>query len=504
MKILTAAQIREADAYTIANEPIDSSDLMERAAGALTNWYVKQFATNRPVVVFCTTGNNGGDGLCLARLLYHRGYKVSVVVIVNHESRPTKDFQLNELRLKRLPIPISYPTELGEFTTLPSKSVVIDALFGSGLNRPISGLAADAVVLINNSSCTVVAIDIPSGLFVGKVTPPNSPIVCAHHTISFELPKLAFMFPDNYQYVGTWRAVSIGLDSQFLNTLETNNHYLTEQEAKALLKSPTKFTHKGNRGHALLIAGMFGKMGACVLASKAVLRAGAGLLSVFTPMKGCDIVQTAFPEAMVLPYNNTETIDRFPTKEQLTTENHQPKYQAIAIGPGIGAEKTRAKALKTWLQTVTQPLVMDADALNMVGMEKLLEFVPQNSILTPHPKEFERLAGKSANGFDRLEILRTLAVQYHIYIVLKGAHTAIACPDGNCYFNSTGNPAMATAGSGDVLTGIIAGLMAQGYPSKESALLGVYLHGLAGDRAAANQNNSITASDIVRYFGFSW
>jgi len=501
MKILSSHQIRTADSFTIEKEPIESSDLMERAACSLANSFVKLFPAPEPVVIFCTTGNNGGDGLCLARLLHQRGYTIRVVVLQISGFKPSEDFKLNEYRLKKLPVAIFYPKKATDFPNLPDNNIVVDALFGSGLNRPIAGLAGAAVDFINLSQCRIVAIDLPSGLYADKATPPQSKVVCANYSLSFELPKLAFLLPDNEHFVGKWQTIPIGLDASIIEATNTYNYYVGSEEAKSLVKTPSKFIHKGNRGHVLLIAGMYGKMGACVLSAKAILKAGAGLLSVFAPESWYEIIQTAFPEAMFLPSNNSESIEKFPGQELLNNEKGLPKFQSIAIGPGIGVDKHRAKTFKIWLQTLKQPLVLDADALNMIGLDTLLEFVPKNSILTPHIKEFERMAGKTINGFERLEKLRKLSEQYQIYMVLKGAHTAIACPDGNCFFNSTGNPAMATAGSGDVLTGFIAGLLAQGYTSKESAILGVYLHGLAGDRANKAFRHSITASDIIQHFG---
>ncbi|OWY23599.1 NAD(P)H-hydrate dehydratase [Sphingobacteriales bacterium UPWRP_1] len=503
MKIFNVNQVRQADAQTIANEPIESADLMERASGAMVNQIVRLFPPPGTVAVFAGTGNNGGDGLCLARLLFLRGYKVVVYIIKPDGANATPDFLLNEHRLKRLPVAVHYPVSVLQLPAGLQGTVVIDAMFGSGLNRPVGGFAALAIQHINNLQPeAVLSVDMPSGLFADVFTPPEATIIRATHTFSFGFPKLAFMFAENYPYVGQWQVIDIGLLPAFAAQEPTQNYYLTPAMAAAMLRTPGKFAHKGTRGHALVIGGMYGKMGACILCARATLKAGAGLLSVYAPAKGYAIMQTAFPEAMLIPApaQNDEFLDVLPAGLAVNPDDGLPRYAAIAIGPGMGVSSQRAQALKLLMQQLKQPLVLDADALNLIALAGLLPFVPPNSILTPHPKEFERLVGKTGNAFDQLELLRKTAVEYGIYIALKGAHTAVACPNGNCFFNSTGNPAMATAGSGDVLTGIICALLAQGYTPQSSALLGVYLHGLAGNRAAAALGNSITASDLIGHF----
>lgn len=500
MKIFNVNQVRQADAQTIANEPVESADLMERASGAMANRVVHIFPPPATITVFAGTGNNGGDGLCLARLLFLRGYKVAVYIVKPHGANATPDFLLNEKRLKHLPVEVHYPATVAQLPANLRGVVVIDALFGSGLNRTVEGFAAAVIQHINNlQPKAVLAVDMPSGLFADVATPVGAAVIRATHTFSFGFPKLAFMFAENYPYVGQWQVVDIGLLPAFTEQEPTQNYYLTPNMAAAMLRPPGKFAHKGTKGHALVIGGMYGKMGACILCARATLKAGAGLLSVLAPKKGYAILQTAFPEAMLIPPQDEDYLDNLPD-DLINLPGEQPRYAAIAIGPGMGISEKRMQTVKHLLQQLKQPVVLDADALNLIGMGALLPFVPPNSILTPHPKEFERLAGKTANAFEQLELLRKTAMQYQLYIALKGAHTAVACPDGSCYFNSTGNPAMATAGSGDVLTGIICALLAQGYTPKNSALLGVYLHGLAGNRAAHALGGSITASDIIEYF----
>jgi len=503
LKILNVAQIRAADAYTIEHEPISSPDLMERAAAALTNRFTGKFKAPCEVVVYCGWGNNGGDGLCLARLLYLRGYAVQVIALLPDGITPSPDFLLNYNRLKQLPVPVAEITnERQTLPTLPHTAIVVDALFGSGLNRPVEGMAAQMIEHINRHTGAVVAIDMPSGLFADAPVLPHTAIVKAKHTISFEAPKLAFLFAENYPYVGEWEVVSIGLHPHFLQTTATPYHYLTANQIQPILQTLPKFAHKGTKGHVLFIGGSIGKMGAAILSAKAALKIGAGLVSVFVPKVGYAIMQTALPEVMVLPIpdENAEALQVLPPAITLAA-NGTGLYQSIAIGPGMGSTPQGAKTLQHFLENVRQPMVIDADALNRIALAGLLDLVPANSILTPHPKEFERLAGKTGNAFNRLEKQRQLAQQYQIYLLLKGAHTAIACPNADVFFNSTGTPAMGTAGSGDVLTGIIAGLLAQGYSSLHSALIGVYLHGTSGSKAAAALHGCITASDLIGFLG---
>lgn len=499
MKILTVEQLRNSDAYAINHEPISSDDLMERAANQFVNWFAKQFHQLQTVKIFCGVGNNGGDGLCIARLLYYRGYRAEVY-IVRFSDHPSDDFKINERRLVRLPqIPIHNITaDAPNFPQLNAKDILIDALFGSGLSRPIKGFTAEIVQKINQAAKkhTVLALDVPSGLYADKIS--DSITIKAHQTISFEAPKLSLLFPQNYEYVGEWCTVPVGLHKKYLAEQETNYYYITPKLIKSFFKAKGKFTHKGNNGHTLVIGGSYGKMGACVLMAKAALKAGTGLITAYVPRCGYVVMQTAFPEAMTITDAATDYISEIPSLQRL----HEPDvaaYQSIAIGPGLGRAKGTQAAVLQLLQTAQQPLVLDADALNIIAQNDWWGHIPRHSILTPHPKEFARLAGTTDNDYDRLSRQKELAKKHQVYLILKGAHTCIATPEGMAYFNSSGTPALATAGSGDVLTGIIAGFLAQGYSPKESAILGVYFHGLAGEYAE-NANGNITASDIIAHF----
>ncbi|MBS1682042.1 MAG: NAD(P)H-hydrate dehydratase [Bacteroidetes bacterium] len=488
LKILSSKQIRELDQFTIEHEPVAPIDLMERACLAFVQWFVQQVRQEKKIGVVCGTGNNGGDGLGIARLLTERGYSVKVW-IVRGEMSETENFRTNlkQLNGKIERFEISKPTDRGLFNGC---HVLVDAVLGSGLSRKAEGIYAQVISCINQTDALRIAIDIPSGLFADIKS--EGEIVRAHQTVSFQLPKLSFLFPENHPYVGQWQVVDIGLSQKFIGETCVHNFFVTSESIRKIIRSREKFSHKGNYGHALLISGSHGKMGACALAAKASLRAGVGLLTVLVPKCGYTIVQTAVPEAMAL-------VDV--SENYFTAVPEDLVYTSIGIGPGLGTTSETINAFSKVLRQYNKPMVIDADALNLLSLNKeLIHHIPQNSILTPHPKEFERLAGSWPDDFARLELLRNFAVNIKSVVVLKGANTSIALPDGKIYFNSTGNPGMATGGSGDVLTGILTGLLAQGYSSAEAALLGVYLHGLAGDLAALDKGmESLISGDLIDY-----
>lgn len=493
MKIFSALQIREWDQYTITHEPIASIDLMERAAIACKDWLVRQYPDQVHYIIFCGKGNNGGDGLAIARLMLERGCTV-FIYILEFGNKGTDDFQLNLSRLHRYPQGhIHFIQSEEHIPVLPEGFVLIDALFGTGLSRPVEGLAASLIRTINQSTDPVISIDIPSGLYTDQSS-RGQETIHATHTLSFQCYKLAFLLPENGIAIGQVHLLDIGLHPQYLEDTPTPYEWLDLPIIQAIYRERPRFAHKGNFGHALLLAGSTGKMGAAVLAAKACLRSGVGLLSCHIPGNGLNILQTAVPEAMAIPDPHPDYISSVVTPE---------KYNAVGIGPGIGLSTETADCLKALLGRYKHPMVIDADALNLLAADKsLLEKLPPGSILTPHPKEFERIAGTSENDLDRINKARVLAGRLKVVLVLKGHHTMVATPGGLCYFNSTGNPGMATAGSGDVLTGVLTGLLAQGYSPVEAALLGVYLHGLAGDMAAAEISmESLIAGDIVQFLG---
>jgi len=493
MKILNAEQIRAWDQYTIQHEPITSIDLMERAALKCfewledNHWFVYSFS------IFCGKGNNGGDGLAIARMLAERGCAVSVNIL-EFGHKGTDDFQVNLAKLHQFPsVTIQFIQDETNFHSLPNENVVIDALFGSGLTRPLEGMTAKLVEHLNKSRCAIISIDIPSGMSVDQSSKGNI-IVKANYTLSFQCFKPAFLVAENSAFLGEVVILDIGLLPEFLPGIEARFELIDRSLVNTIYKARNPFAHKGNFGHALLVGGSYGKLGAAVLSAKACLRSGVGLLTCFIPKCGYDILQTAIPETMVLTDTNSSMITN--------VDDDVLEYEAIGIGPGLGtASETRA-AMKELLSIYKKPIVIDADGLNGLSMEKPIATLPHFSILTPHPKEFERLFGECTNDFERIGKAVTNAKLLNCLIVLKGHHTCIAMPSGKCYFNSTGNAGMATPGSGDVLTGILTGLLAQGYSSEQAAVLGVYLHGLAGDIAAEEcSQEAMIAGDIVTYLG---
>lgn len=489
MKLLNASQIREWDQYTMQHEPISSIDLMERAAKACADWILEHF-TDHSFDIFCGPGNNGGDGLAIARLLSNAGSSVSVF-IANTGAQKSKDFLLN---LERLSIISSVNlTELSPEAPLPlpsASTIIIDALLGTGLNRPVEGLTGEIINHINQLPNKVIAIDMPAGLLSDAYSGTTT-IIEADHTLTFQNYKLALLMPGNAVYFGQVHVLDIGLDDSYLATVESK-YALTDKDLFRSYYRPRKsYAHKGNFGHALIIAGSYGKMGAAVLSTKACLRSGTGLVTAHVPDKGVLIMQTSAPEAMCKADANADIITGIDYPLEV--------YSALGIGPGIGKQPLTQQLLQFVLNNYTQPMVLDADALNILSENKnWFNLIPQNSILTPHPKEFSRLFGEQSNYFDRIETALEQAIRLKIIIVLKGHRTFIATPAGKGYFNTTGNAGMATGGSGDVLTGIITGLLAQGYRPTEAAVMGVYLHGLAGDKAASVFGmEAMIAGDLV-------
>ncbi|MES2332969.1 MAG: NAD(P)H-hydrate dehydratase [Bacteroidota bacterium] len=473
-KIFFVPQIKEADKFTIQHEPISSIDLMERAASACAKWITEHFSKQETCIIVCGNGNNGGDGLSIARQLHHSGYKVQAYIIETN-GKYTDDFLANRERLEQIDKSLVKQILSLSDLTIKAGDIVIDALFGTGLSKPVNGLAAAIITLINNSGAKIISIDMPSGLFADKHTDASSPVIKAVHTLSFQFPKLAFFFPENEIYTGDWRILNIGLSETFIAKEPAANYQLTPAFIQALLKPRKKFSHKGTYGHAMMIAGSYGKIGAAILAARACLRSGPGLLTVHLPQCGHDIMQAANPEAMVSPDTKKQWVG-----DEILTKT----FSAVGIGPGLGTNEQTQKALHYIITRNERPLVIDADALNILGMHKdWLEQLPVNSILTPHPKEFERLAGTTSSDFERHELQITFSKKYKLFIILKGAHTCITTPSGESYFNTTGNPGMARGGSGDILTGILTGILAQGYSPLETCLIGVFVHGFAGDLA---------------------
>ena len=492
MKFFRSDQIKKIDEYTIKEEPVTSVDLMERAAGQLLRWYLPRFERSGRVLIFAGPGNNGGDGLALARLLEENRYDPEVYYIEFSE-KTSEDWNINLDRLKKeTKIKVNYVTVIDEFPVVFPDDKIIDAIFGSGLTRPVHGLAQDVIKKINQSGSTIISIDIPSGMFgEDNADNVNDSIVSADYTLSFQFPKLSFMFAENSAFLGEWTVLPIGLSANAIKSTISPYILLGKEDVVPLLKKRNKFDHKGIYGHGLLISGSLGKMGAAVMGAGAALRSGIGLITCHIPFCGVSVIQGALPEAMVLPDPNEKHVSEIGVTDSFT---------AIGIGPGLGTEPVTCEAVINLLSACRKPIVIDADALNILSLDKnRLSLIPAGAILTPHPMEFERLAGKTNNSYQRLSKQIEFSKEYNCIVVLKGANTSITSPEGNVFFNSTGNPGMATAGSGDVLTGILLSLLAQGYSPINAAIFGVYLHGLAGDIAAEDLcYESIIASDIIK------
>jgi len=494
MKIFRAKQLREIDAYTIKNEPIQSIDLMERAARRLTGWYVRHFHTDQKVIIFGGPGNNGGDALAMARMLADRQFRVECCLL--RFGKLSEDCSINLERLKAQALVKLF--EVNDEAMLPEiakADVVVDGIFGSGLSRSVTAFPASVIGYINKNAGTVIAIDIPSGLF-GENNADNDykHVIRANHTISFQFPFLSFFFDLHENHVGQWRVHDIKLHPKAIEDTACDYKTLEAEEIRALLPQRSKFAHKGTFGHALMISGCYGMMGAALLAGESCLRSGTGLVTLHVPKFGYNIVQTAFPEAIV-------SLDQ---SDILFSEPPElSPFSAIGVGPGLGCKPNSGKGLKMLLERTKVPLVIDADGLNILAQHPdWLKLLPEGTILTPHPKEFDRLAGESSDSFERHLKQREFAALHKVVVVLKGAYTGIATLDGPYWFNTTGNPGMATGGSGDVLTGLITGLLAQGMPSLDAALAGVYLHGLAGDLAAeSSSEEALIAGDMLLYLG---
>lgn len=503
MKILSASQLKVVDAYTIEHEPVSSTNLMERASRAVADKIRSRWSIDTPIKIFAGPGNNGGDALAIARMLGETNYKVCVYLF-NTSDNLSADCQINKQRLldfqdvKQNTMGVRN-VELVEvksqFTPpkLEEGDLVVDGLFGTGLSRPLNGGFASVVKYINSSPATVVSIDVPSGLMCEDNTyNVMNHIVKANYTFTLQYPKLSFFFAENEQYVGEWEVLDVGVKDPM--TEETHSpYYFTEQaDLLPLLKSRSKFAHKGSVGHALLIAGKRGMAGAAILAARACMRSGAGKLTVRVPEHNVRILQEAVPEAIL-----SIDVDQNCFSQSFDTS----EFDAMAIGPGIGTSSYTVQAFIEQVSMTKCPMVIDADALNILGSHRgWITQLPRRCILTPHKKELFGLISTTRNSYEELERTRELAARQQIYIVIKGAYSAIVTPEGNVYFNSTGNPGMATAGAGDVLTGVIVSLLAQGYVPEVAARLGVYLHGLAGDLAAENLSyEGLISSDLVEY-----
>jgi hydroxyethylthiazole kinase-like uncharacterized protein yjeF len=496
MKVFTAAQIKACDAYTIHASSISSLDLMERAAARCVEWLVMNTPKDSVFVVLCGTGNNGGDGLVITRMLHRQGYGAKAFLLKFSENL-SEDCSANLERLLKTDNNIVSTLEPGSFITdIPPNIIVVDAILGTGLNRQAEGWVADFIHGINQLPNTKIAIDIPSGMPADSIPAEDAAILKVDHTLSFQFYKRSFLHPETGRQAGRVHILDIGLHETFISSTQTNYRIIDKEYVQSLYKPRDPFAHKGDHGLAVLIGGSYGMMGAVTLATKAALRSGAGKVKAIIPECGYNIIQTLAPEAMCITRG----------EKYVTTINNWNEATAIGIGPGLGTQEVTARTFAHFIDACKQPIVVDADGLNILsGQEELVHKLPKDSILTPHRKEYEKLFGKTVNSMLQLEHARTQAMRFNIYIVLKGHHTAIVTPEGECWYNVTGNAGMATGGTGDVLTGLITGLLAQGYDSNAAAILGVYLHGVAGDIAAQkNSEEALIAGDIIDNLGVAF
>jgi len=494
MKIFTAAQIKACDAYTITAARIRPLELMERAANKCTAWLKDNLPKDTLFVVLCGTGNNGGDGLAIARQLHRRSTGVKAFLL-NHAPELSPDCAANLQQLQAIDNDLVGIVQPNTFITdIPAHLVIIDAILGTGLSRPLQGWLAEFISHINQLPNHKISIDIPSGLPADTIPDKDAIVFNASETLTFQFLKRTFLHPESGPYAGKVHVLDIGLDKTFINATPTQYQTIDATTASAIFRPrDNTFGHKGTFGAVCLAGGSYGRMGAITLAAKAALRAGAGLVTAAIPGCGYNILQTAVPEVMCTTSGN----------EMIETITGWENATAIGIGPGMGTDGKTAKALAAFMESCKIPIVADADALNIIAKQSdLLAKLPKGSVLTPHPKEFARLFGENTNSMIQLDHARIQAMRYNINIVLKGHHTAVITTEGECWYNTTGNAGMATAGSGDVLTGIITGLLAQGYESHHAAMLGVYLHGMAGDIAAAEQSQeALLAGDIISCMG---
>ncbi|MBS1616541.1 MAG: NAD(P)H-hydrate dehydratase [Bacteroidetes bacterium] len=496
MKILTAKQTREWDAASLRRQSISSLSLMERAATACTDWLVAHYPASRPFLVLCGSGNNGGDGLAITRLLLSKGY-TATALLLDGEKQLSADCAANREALKQVNADACILTNPTQFiSSLPREIVLIDALFGTGLSRPIEGYFRNWVQRLNEFHNEKIAIDLPSGLNADALPDDGTTILQATHTLSFQQYKRSTLHPEAGRFCGQIHRLNIGLDLEFPEQIPCHWHTLEASELQQIYRPRNRFVHKGNLGLACLVAGSYGMMGAAVLVAQAAARSGAGKVLGLLPERGYDIFQTSIPEAMCHTCG----------QEYLDTIEGWEQAQGIGVGPALGRNAQTASALRSFLKKTDRPLVLDADALNILAENKSWwKQVPKRSILTPHPKEFKGLFGPSENSFARAERARSMAVKYQWTIIAKDAFSIVALPDGSCHYVTQGSPGMATAGSGDVLLGIVTGLLAQGYTPEEAALLGAYLHAVAGSFAAAQKGvESMLAGDIIAQLGAAY
>ncbi|WP_209389712.1 NAD(P)H-hydrate dehydratase [Chryseobacterium sp. RR2-3-20] len=491
MKFFSAELIRKADLFTIENEPISSVNLMERAAISCTEWISINFKLNTKFAIFCGNGNNGGDGFAIARLLSSQGFNVQVYTD-EKTNKFSDDALINFKRLKNISEIQLKDFDEFEKMTLESHVIIIDALFGTGLSRKLEGKYQKLVEDLNKIKNTKISIDIPSGMFADTRNEENDVIFKSDVTLSFQFWKKAFLHPESGNFAGKVIVLDIQLSEDFIFKTPSDDFVIDDELINGIFKPRKEFSHKGTYGKSILIGGSYGKIGAISLAVKSALKSGSGLTFALAPKCGVEILQTLAPEAMFIEGG-----------EKNVTEINIVDDAIYGIGPGLDIDSLTAKALIQFLKNYSKPLILDADALNILAQNpENLQNIPSRSIITPHPKEFERLFGRTQNSFERLDLAKNKAEELDIYIVLKDHHTQVITPEKKVFYNITGNSGLAKGGSGDVLTGIITSLLAQKYSQEKAAILGVWLHGKAADLAAEKYSKeSMQPTDVISELG---
>ncbi|MBA4348461.1 MAG: bifunctional ADP-dependent NAD(P)H-hydrate dehydratase/NAD(P)H-hydrate epimerase [Thermodesulfovibrio sp.] len=508
MKVVTSDEMREIDRVTIEKYGIPGPVLMERS-GLAVALRVKELYSSKKVVVLCGSGNNGGDGLVAARNLHNMGFRVNILIFAPKDAL-SPDCKAQYEIAKKIGVPVEFRKGINRRDI--HGSVVIDAVFGTGLSRIVTGEIAKIFTLLNNSDTHVISVDIPSGISsdTGKIL---GQAIKADFTITFGLPKRGHYLYPGAEYTGKLFVEDIGFPDGLLSSNKIKVDLIEKEFITGLIPQRPKYSHKGDYGHVLVVAGSKGKTGAALMTAKACMRSGAGLVTIGVPESLMNVFQRRVTEEMTLPLpddgrgmlsaNSINTILDFASK----------KADVVAVGPGIGVSSDTEKIVVELVKKSPLPIVIDADGINCLkGRRSVLKNAKSPVILTPHPGEMARLLSQKSGDRsqksevelrkeieqDRINMAVSFAKGTGTYVVLKGVPTIVSVPEGNAYINTTGNPGMATAGSGDVLTGIIASLMGQGLNPVDASILGVYLHGLAGDIAAKKKGeHSLIASDII-------
>lgn len=490
MKLIQGKDFKNWDEYTIQNEPIKSIDLMERASEIFTECLIARLIHKaQKFDIICGEGNNGGDGLAIARMLRDAFFDVNVHILKFGQT-PSADYKTNLKRLEKLgDIPVQHYSE--KMPEISKKSRIIDAILGTGLNQPVGGILEKWINYINLLPNNIISVDIPSGMPADGVCMGTA--VKSNWVITFQRPKLSFFYRENYKFCKRFDIIDIGLSTAFIKNMETAKHLITSSMIRKIHKTRLKHSHKGDYGHALIVAGSEGKIGAAILSTQACLRAGAGLVTTCVPECGREIIHETIPEAMVISKGYSCFNGSISDVSNFT----------IGVGPGLGTHEKTVHSLAELFRQAATPMVIDADGLNVLSEHRdYLNNIPEGSILTPHYKEFQRLFGEVHTEVEMFEKAEQAAEKFKCILILKGAYTRIITPERNHFINTTGNPGMATAGSGDVLTGILTGLLAQGYLPEEAAIIGVYIHGLAGNLAIRNESyETLIAGDIIKHMG---